>query len=219
MTVENDDPTVYDVVGGMEFFTALADRFYERVKTDAVLLPLYPDPSDLPAASRRLALFLAQYWGGPPIYSEERGHPRLRARHFPFEIGPEERDHWLAAMRHAITVAKPSPEVEGEIERYINMAAEAMRNGDVATLGEVYRETADAAWTAKTRTMAVELDVENRDGRLAPGTFCQVRWPVSRPAPSLFVPSVMLKPLPPPADMPSVSESMITLNGSAPIRR
>ena len=39
------------------------------------------------------------------------------------------------------------------------------------------------------RTMAVELDVANRDGRLAPGTFCQVRWPVRRPGPSLFVPS------------------------------
>lgn len=40
-----------------------------------------------------------------------------------------------------------------------------------------------------TRTMAVELDVANRDGRLAPGTFCQVRWPVRRSGPSLFVPS------------------------------
>jgi RND family efflux transporter MFP subunit len=40
-----------------------------------------------------------------------------------------------------------------------------------------------------TRTMAVELDVANADGRLAPGTFCQVQWPVRRPGPSLFVPS------------------------------
>jgi membrane fusion protein, multidrug efflux system len=40
-----------------------------------------------------------------------------------------------------------------------------------------------------TRTMAVELDVNNRDGRLAPGTFCQVRWPIHRSVPSLFVPS------------------------------
>jgi membrane fusion protein (multidrug efflux system) len=40
-----------------------------------------------------------------------------------------------------------------------------------------------------TRTMAVELNVANPDGRLAPGTFCQVRWPIRRPGPSLFVPS------------------------------
>src|SRR6185436_11566756 len=40
-----------------------------------------------------------------------------------------------------------------------------------------------------TRTMAIELDVTNTDGRLAPGTFCQVRWPIRRSGPSLFVPS------------------------------
>src|SRR5687768_234419 len=49
----------------------------------------------------------------------------------------------------------------------------------------LFRSAVDVA----TRTMAVELDVANRDGRLAPGTFCQVRWPVRRPGPSLFVPS------------------------------
>ena len=43
-----------------------------------------------------------------------------------------------------------------------------------------------------TRTMAVELDVANSDGRLAPGTFCQVRWPVRRSGPSLFVPSTSI---------------------------
>ncbi len=41
----------------------------------------------------------------------------------------------------------------------------------------------------KTRTMAVELDVMNRDRRLVSGTFCQVLWPIRRPAPSLFVPA------------------------------
>ena len=41
----------------------------------------------------------------------------------------------------------------------------------------------------KTRTMAIELEVANTDGRLAPGTFCQVRWPVRRPGPSLLVPN------------------------------
>ena len=43
-----------------------------------------------------------------------------------------------------------------------------------------------------TRTMAVELDVDNADGRLAPGTFCQVRWPVRRTGPSLFVPTASI---------------------------
>lgn len=124
----SDVKSVYEAAGGMPFFEALIGAFYERVAADPVLLSLYPDQQDLGPAQRRLTLFMAQYWGGPAIYSEERGHPRLRARHFPFEIGPEERDHWLAAMRHAIAVTRPSPEVEAELERYINTAAEAMRN-------------------------------------------------------------------------------------------
>lgn len=123
-----DVKSVYEAAGGMPFFEALVGAFYEQVAADPVLLRLYPDQDDLGPAQRRLTLFMAQYWGGPATYSDERGHPRLRARHFPFEIGPDERDHWLAAMRHAIAVTKPGPEVEAEIERYINTAAEAMRN-------------------------------------------------------------------------------------------
>ena len=52
-------------------------------------------------------MFLTQYFGGPTTYSEERGHPRLRMRHAPFAIGPEERDHWLVAMRAAIASMDP----------------------------------------------------------------------------------------------------------------
>jgi hemoglobin len=120
--------TIYGAAGGMPFFEALVGAFYAGVEADPVLLRLYPDPTDLGPARRRLTLFLAQYWGGPTTYSDERGHPRLRARHFPFEIGPDERDHWLAAMRAAIERVAPSPVVRQELERYFGMAAEAMRN-------------------------------------------------------------------------------------------
>ncbi|RTL06017.1 MAG: globin, partial [Acidimicrobiia bacterium] len=73
--------TVFEAVGGQSFFDRLVDRFYERVETDDVLLSMYPEPDDLAPARRRLALFLGQYWGGPAVYAEERGHPRLRMRH------------------------------------------------------------------------------------------------------------------------------------------
>ena len=69
--------------------------------TDAVLLPLYPD-DDLDGARHRLTLFLAQYWGGPTTYMDERGHPMLRMRHMPFQVGPAERDHWLLHMAAAV---------------------------------------------------------------------------------------------------------------------
>jgi hemoglobin len=122
--------TLYDDVGGMPFFEGLVDRFYVIVAADPVLLPLYPDQQDLVPARRRLTLFLAQYWGGPTTYSEERGHPRLRQRHFPFEIGPRERDHWLAAMRDAVAAMGPPEDVATRLDDYFVTAAEAMRNRD-----------------------------------------------------------------------------------------
>jgi len=122
--------TIYGEVGGMPFFEGLVDRFYATVENDPVLLRLYPDPRDLGPARRRLTLFLAQYWGGPITYSKERGHPRLRQRHFPYEIGPVERDHWLAAMRGALAAMAPPPALAERFDTYFVTAAEAMRNRD-----------------------------------------------------------------------------------------
>jgi hemoglobin len=71
--------TFYAAVGGEDTFRRLVGRFYEGVRDDPVLRPLYPE-DDLEAAEERLRLFLMQYWGGPGTYSQERGHPRLRMR-------------------------------------------------------------------------------------------------------------------------------------------
>ena len=122
------EQTVYDAVGGMPFFEALVGRFYDGVEGDPELLALYPTPSDLRDARHRLTLFLAQYWGGPSTYNDERGHPRLRMRHAPFAIGPQERDHWLVAMRTAIASLDPPEPVARALHEYFDMAAESMRN-------------------------------------------------------------------------------------------
>jgi hemoglobin len=124
-----DQTSLYDRVGGMPFFEALVAGFYRRVATDDVLRPLYPE-EDLAPAQLRLTLFLAQYWGGPRTYDQERGHPRLRMRHVPFAIDPTARDRWLVHMRAAIAAEAPPADVATELERYIAMAAEAMRNRD-----------------------------------------------------------------------------------------
>ena len=92
--------TIYQRIGGKEFFVELVERFYDRVVKDPALRPLYPE--DLQPGKARLAGFLAQYWGGPPEYSQERGHPRLRQRHMPFRIGQQERDVWVAHMTSAV---------------------------------------------------------------------------------------------------------------------
>ena len=123
------EATVYEVVGGMPFFERLVGRFYEGVASDDVLRPLYPD--DLEAPAHRLTLFLAQYWGGPTTYDDERGHPRLRMRHAPFAIGPAERDRWLVHMRAAVDETGPPEPARQALLEYFEMAAEAMRNRDV----------------------------------------------------------------------------------------
>jgi hemoglobin len=119
--------SLYERAGGMPFFEDLVGRFYAGVATDPVLRPLYPE-ADLAPAQRRLTLFLAQYWGGPRTYDDERGHPRLRMRHAPFPIDAAARDHWLVLMRAALAEAAPPPDVAAELDRYLEMAADAMRN-------------------------------------------------------------------------------------------
>jgi hemoglobin len=120
--------TLFDDVGGQPFFDRLVDRFYRGVEGDPVLLALYPDPGDLAGARRRLALFLGQYWGGPTTYSDERGHPRLRARHVLFPIGTLERDRWLVHMRAAIAESGAPPDAKARLFDYVTTAADAMRN-------------------------------------------------------------------------------------------
>ena len=121
--------SLYDRAGGTPFFETLVAQFYAYVAADPVLRAVYPEV-DLAPAQRRLTLFLIQYWGGPTTYDEERGHPRLRMRHAPFAIGPVERDRWLHHMRAAIRSLDPPPDVTEALERYIDMAAEAMRKRD-----------------------------------------------------------------------------------------
>jgi len=120
--------TLYDQVGGQAFFERLVDAFYRAVEADEILRPMYPE--DLTESRRTLVLFLCQYWGGPPDYQNERGHPRLRMRHAPFRITKKARDAWMAAMTSALA------EVRGDLTddqfddmvAYFDMAAHQMRN-------------------------------------------------------------------------------------------
>jgi hemoglobin len=124
-----EQQTLYERAGGMPFFEALVARFYAGVADDPILRPIYPE-ADLGPAERRLTLFLAQYWGGPRTYDDERGHPRLRMRHAPFAVDAVARDRWLVHMRTAIAELAPAEDVAANLERYIAMAAESMRNRD-----------------------------------------------------------------------------------------
>ena len=104
----------------------LVDAFYRGVENDPILRPLYPESLDEPR--QWLALFLAQYWGGPAVYSQRRGHPRLRMRHVPFVIGQRERDAWLGHMLAAIDEVGIEEPARAEMQRYFAEAATFMIN-------------------------------------------------------------------------------------------
>jgi hemoglobin len=126
----SDAGTVYDEVGGQQFFVDLVEGFYAGVNTDPVLRPMYPE--DLTEPRRHLAGFLTQYWGGPTTYSDERGHPRLRMRHAPFVIGEAERDAWLRHMLaslDAVTAGRGTPgEATARIRSYLTDVADFLVN-------------------------------------------------------------------------------------------
>ena len=122
----SEEETVFDRVGGTQWFVDLVERFYDGVATDPVLAPLYPE--DLTESRALLAGFLVQYWGGPADYSAARGHPRLRMRHAPFVIGAPQRDAWLAHMLAALRAAALPPELEAQMAGYFESAAAHLTN-------------------------------------------------------------------------------------------
>jgi hemoglobin len=119
--------SLFERIGGAETFDRLVRTFYDGIQGDSVLWPMYPQ-EDLEGAIWRLSAFLQQYFGGPPTYSERRGHPRLRMRHQPFKVNPEAREHWLNHMRAAVDSLELSPLDEAELWDYLDRAAHSMVN-------------------------------------------------------------------------------------------
>jgi len=96
----DSERTVYELVGGDPIFRALVDRFYTYVEHDPELRPMFPP--DLAPGREGQFLFLTQFFGGPQRYIEQRGHPRLRMRHFPFAINKRAQELWLSHMLRAL---------------------------------------------------------------------------------------------------------------------
>jgi hemoglobin len=92
--------TIYEAIGGSGTIERLVANFYKRVGKHPDLIPIFPD--DLTETARKQFLFLTQFFGGPRLYTEERGHPMMRRRHLPFPITPERRNAWLACMQAAL---------------------------------------------------------------------------------------------------------------------
>jgi len=108
--------------------------FYRRVPQDDVLGPMYP-PEDLAGAEARLRDFLIYRFGGPQRYLEQRGHPRLRARHAPFAIDRRARDRWMQLMTGALAEARVPADVETVMRTFLDGIATFLMNRGEITRG------------------------------------------------------------------------------------
>ncbi len=121
-----NDVEIFSAIGE-DGFARLVGAFYRQVPQDEILRKMYP-PHDLAAAEQRLRDFLIYRFGGPQRYIEERGHPRLRARHFPFQIDQTARDRWMQLMNNALAEAALPTEVEQFLRAFFEQMSTFMIN-------------------------------------------------------------------------------------------
>lgn len=133
MSDESKEVSLFEVIGGRDTITIIVNRFYHYMDT----LPEAKDirlqhQEDLSEANHKLNFFLTGWLGGPPLYIEKYGHPRLRARHLPFAIGMKERDQWLLCMFRALDEIAVEKNIDASIIKNIKSAiyrlADHMRN-------------------------------------------------------------------------------------------
>lgn len=121
-----DETAIYSMIGE-DGFIRLVAAFYRQVPDDAILGKMYP-LAELAAAEKRLRDFLIYRFGGPQRYIEERGHPRLRARHMPFQIDRAARDNWMRLMNNAFAEAALPSEAERPLRAFFDQMSTFMIN-------------------------------------------------------------------------------------------
>ena len=121
-----DEMEVFSAVGE-EGFARLIAAFYQQVPGDDILGPMYPQ-HDMAGAEQRLRDYLIYRFGGPQRYIEERGHPRLRARHIPFPVTKAARDRWMQFMDAALKQAAFPPEAEKYVRDFFEGMSTFMIN-------------------------------------------------------------------------------------------
>ena len=125
----NEGPTAFELMGGEASVRVLVDRFYDLMDLESAYAHLRAvHGSDLNAARDKLFWFLCGWLGGPSHYIERFGHPRLRMRHMPFEIGVRERDQWLACMAQAMQEVQLPEALQTRLQESFFQTADWMRN-------------------------------------------------------------------------------------------
>lgn len=112
---------------GEDGIRRMVAAFYQRVREDDLLGPMYP-PDDMAGAEERLAEFLLFRLGASTRYVESRGHPRLRMRHMPFKIGEAERDRWISLMTAAMEETRVPETARAFLDPFFAQVADFMKN-------------------------------------------------------------------------------------------
>ncbi|WP_417690710.1 group II truncated hemoglobin [Pseudidiomarina sp.] len=121
----------YDQLGGEQGVRAMAERFYDIMESDPRaqdLLALHPQP--LNAIREKFFEFLSGWLGGPQLFTEKYGHPRLRARHLPFRIDVKMRDQWLLCMYQVLDEQVQDQLLHMQLKQQFTRLAHHMINTD-----------------------------------------------------------------------------------------
>ena len=121
--------TPYESLGGDAGVRALVDRFYDLMDLEPAYAGIrHLHPATLDGSRDKLHWFLSGWLGGPDLYQQRFGHPRLRARHLPYAIGIAERDQWLACMAQAMAECSVDPALAARLAQSFFGTADWMRN-------------------------------------------------------------------------------------------
>jgi len=123
--------TPFTAIGGQAVVDALVDAFYLRMDTlpeSRVIRDMHA--KDLGSVKNVLKRYLGEWLGGPALYSQERGHPRLRMRHMPFQIGEAERDAWMLCMTGALEEVVEDASLRAQLQQSFLKLADWVRNDD-----------------------------------------------------------------------------------------
>lgn len=123
------EPTVFEAIGGETSLRRLVDAFYDQMDADPAYAGIRAlHPASLSGSRDKLFWFLCGWSGGPDHFVQRFGHPRLRARHLPYEIGLAERDQWMGCMKQALDTCAVEPGMQDRLLGALFQTADWMRN-------------------------------------------------------------------------------------------
>lgn len=123
------EESMYSRIGGEPVLRALVNRFYELMDTMPEAQGVRAmHPTSLEGSAEKLFMFLSGWLGGPNLFIEKHGHPRMRARHMPFKIAKSERDQWMLCMVQAFDDVKIAEPMRSDLLHSLLNLADHMRN-------------------------------------------------------------------------------------------